>query len=141
MVHSCRSTLFLTERLTDQSAARARERPTGFHSLALISLARSLSPRTERNAKVNYYQRSRDTESICSRSLLLSSRSMRSSVGQKQSELPSSAYRRTSHALDCIRARICTHYSGNIANESARNGREKICKNRGKGKGNQATSV
>jgi len=57
--------LFLTERLTDQSTARARERSAGFHS-PLLSTSRE-------NAWVNYYwaqpwyrDRQRNTESSSS---------------------------------------------------------------------------
>lgn len=53
---------FLTERLTDQSAAWARERPLDFTPL-VQRLASSSRPR-EKAAKVNYYRAISDTKSI-----------------------------------------------------------------------------
>lgn len=73
MVHSCRSTLFLTERLTDQSAARGHERAT--HG---ISFARSRDGEKRRSqllpgAAVIPGDRQRNTESSSSGMLVIGS--------------------------------------------------------------------
>lgn len=73
MVHSCRSTLFLTERLTDQSAARGHERAT--HG---ISFARSRDGEKRRSqllpgAAVIPGDRQGNTESSSSAMLVIGS--------------------------------------------------------------------
>jgi len=121
MVHSCRSTLLLAERLTDQSGSGTRERPTGFHCRSCRpsrSGSRSGEQKeTERNAKANYdravlairNRRSptliaviasyRRVEECCSENRSIDSRAIRSRLSAHSSENPTRLIARSLGAL------------------------------------------